>query len=75
MHSTKQLSGASNDKSHHMGHDAPAEDGHEHEHGQRRECDAKGAAGHRPLVEESTQPDKARVHRERRGVDVEVPRV
>ena len=62
-------------ESHHVGHDATAEDGHEHRHRQRREGDAKGAAGHWPLVEESTQPDKVRVHRERGGVDVKVSRV
>ena len=58
-----------------MGHDAATEDGREHEHGQRREGDAEGAAGHWPLVEEPAQPDKAGVHRERGGVDVKVSRV
>ena len=58
-----------------MGHDAATEDGREREHGQRREGDAEGAAGHWPLVEEPAQPDKMRVHRERGGLHVEVPRV
>ena len=55
-----------------MAHDAAAEGGREGDHGERREGDAEGAAGDRTLVEEAAQPDEARVHRQRRGVDVEV---
>ena len=55
-----------------MAHDAAAEGGREGAHGERREGDAERAAGDRTLVEEPAQPDEARVHRQRRGVDVEV---
>ena len=58
-----------------MGHDSPAEDGHEEDHWQSRQGDAKCAAGYWPLVEEPTQPNKVCVHWERGGVDVEVSRV
>ena len=55
-----------------MAHDAAPEGDREDDHGERREGDAEGAAGDRSLVEEPAQPDEARVHRQRRGVDVEV---